>query len=100
MYVCEPRRAKLNLMEFPFVRRHVFRFNAILLRERFEQNKNIQDMRIARKLLTEGERELFEKQHPQPISCTYPAGYAGTVSVAFPVHLSAIYSVVTRSASY
>lgn len=72
-----------------FVRRHVFRFNAILLRDRFEQNKNIQDMRIARKLLTEGERELFEKQHPQPIACTHPAAYAGTVSVAFPAHLSA-----------
>lgn len=39
------------------------------MRDRFDQNKDIKDMRIARKLLFDGEAELFDKQHPQPIGC-------------------------------
>ncbi|KAK7115118.1 NADH dehydrogenase [ubiquinone] 1 beta subcomplex subunit 9-like [Littorina saxatilis] len=46
--------------------RHVYRYHAVLLRDRFEQNKNEVDMRVAKKLLMDGEKELFMKQHPQP----------------------------------
>ena len=51
--------------------RHVFRYHAVLLRARFDQNKNEVDMRVAKKLLLDGERELFLKQHPQPVKCNY-----------------------------
>lgn len=48
---------------------HHYRFAAVLLRDRFDQNKDIVDMRQAKKLLGEGEEELFLKQHPQPLVC-------------------------------
>lgn len=51
------------------LRRHHWRYHAILMRDRFDSNKNIVDMRVARELLQSGERELFEKQHPQPLIC-------------------------------
>lgn len=46
-----------------------YRFHAVLLRDRFDQNKDVVDMRKARQLLEEGEQELFLKQHPQPMIC-------------------------------
>lgn len=49
--------------------RPIFRYHAVVLRERFDENKTIKDMRIARKLLSDGEEELFIKQHPQPFAC-------------------------------
>ena len=51
--------------------RHAFRFHAVLVRERFDNNKDIKDLRIARKLVEDGEAELFHKAHPQPIGCKY-----------------------------
>lgn len=51
--------------------RHAFRYHAVLMRERFDNNKDIKDLRIARKLVEEGEAELFQKAHPQPIGCKY-----------------------------
>ena len=39
------------------------------MRARFEENKHEVDMRKAKKLLIEGERELFQKRHPQPLKC-------------------------------
>lgn len=49
--------------------RHHYRFHAVLLRERFDEKKDIKDMRVARKWLQQGEEELFLKQHPQPFTC-------------------------------
>lgn len=49
--------------------RHIFRYEAVLLRARFDENKNVKDARQAQKLLIDGERELFEKQHFQPKKC-------------------------------
>ncbi|CAH0551908.1 unnamed protein product [Brassicogethes aeneus] len=47
-------------------RRDVFRYQAVLMRERFDQNKDVKDMRIAKDLIMKGEQELFEKQHWHP----------------------------------
>lgn len=33
------------------------------MRQRFETNKNVQDMRIAKELIANGENELFNKAH-------------------------------------
>ena len=48
-----------------------FRYEAVLLRQRFEEKRNVKDMRIAKQLLEKGEQELFEKQHYQPKKCEY-----------------------------
>ena len=49
--------------------RYEFRYQAILLRARFDQNKNEIDMRKAKKLLMDGEKELLLKQHCSPLKC-------------------------------
>ena len=57
--------------------RWMYRYNAVLLRERFDQNKGVTDMRIAKKLLEDGEQELWDKHHPQRIRfATDPGGTA------------------------
>jgi hypothetical protein len=43
----------------------------VLLRQRFEENRNVKDMRVAKQLLEDGEQELFKKQHYQPKKCKY-----------------------------
>ncbi|XP_072024846.1 NADH dehydrogenase [ubiquinone] 1 beta subcomplex subunit 9-like [Amphiura filiformis] len=43
-----------------------FMYQAALLRDRFDQHKNETDMRVATRLLQEGEDEWWESQHPQP----------------------------------
>jgi len=45
------------------------------MRARFEEHKNLRDMVIAKQLLAEGEAELEEKRHPQPMKFpTSPGG--------------------------
>lgn len=36
------------------------------MRQRFDENRNIKDLRIAKAKVAEGEDELFRYQHPQP----------------------------------
>lgn len=36
------------------------------MRDRFDKNRNMKDIRDINQLLEEGEKELFLKQHPQP----------------------------------
>lgn len=38
----------------------------MLLRDRFDKNRDVKDYREATRIVEEGERELFNKQHPQP----------------------------------
>ena len=51
--------------------RHEYRYHATLMRHRFDQNKDVKDMRIAKKLLIDGEEELFMNSHGQQILCKY-----------------------------
>ena len=46
--------------------RHAYRYQAVLLRDRFDQNRNIKDFREVTKVIEAGENELFLKQHAQP----------------------------------
>lgn len=39
---------------------------AVLMRDRFDKNRNIKDFREIEDVITAGEEELFLKQHPQP----------------------------------
>ena len=49
----------------------MYRYRAVLLRARFDENKDIKDMRVAQQLLDEGEKELFSVIHYQPRQCEY-----------------------------
>ncbi|XP_071083271.1 NADH dehydrogenase [ubiquinone] 1 beta subcomplex subunit 9-like [Haliotis cracherodii] len=57
-----------------YQQRHIFRYQAVLLRARFDENKSEVDVRKAKKLLLDGERELFLKQHPQPFKFPHQPG--------------------------
>ena len=46
-----------------------FRYEVTILRDRFEQNRNLTDVAKLQKVLQESEKELHEKQHYQPIKC-------------------------------
>lgn len=49
--------------------REVYRYHAVLMRARFDENKNVQDLRVAKELIANGEEELFMKQHWHPRKC-------------------------------
>lgn len=39
------------------------------MRNRFDQNANVKDMRVAHQMLLDGEAELFQNRHYQPKTC-------------------------------
>lgn len=41
------------------------------LRKRFEDNRNIKDYRVAKRLLEDGKKELFDHR-PMPVQCKLP----------------------------
>ncbi|XP_073823512.1 NADH dehydrogenase (ubiquinone) B22 subunit [Musca autumnalis] len=55
-------------------RREIYRYRAVQLRQRFEENRNVTDMAKAAKLLAAGEQELFNTQHYQPIKMANSPG--------------------------
>ena len=61
-----------NFSSFPSRGRHMYRYRAVLLRARFDENKDIKDMMVAQQLLDEGEKELFSLIHYQPRQCECP----------------------------
>jgi NADH dehydrogenase (ubiquinone) 1 beta subcomplex subunit 9 len=46
--------------------RWLFRFNAAVLRSRFDETSKIKDMRVLAKMVEEGEYEVWEQQHTDP----------------------------------
>ena len=46
-----------------------FRYEAVLLRQRFDENRNVSEPTAVKSLVAKAEQELFEKQHYQPIKC-------------------------------
>nr|XP_022904960.1 NADH dehydrogenase [ubiquinone] 1 beta subcomplex subunit 9-like [Onthophagus taurus] len=53
----------LRNLESWYDRREVYRYQAVLMRARFERNKSCESIRTAQCLLQQGEEELFQKQH-------------------------------------
>lgn len=47
----------------------MYRYQAVMMRARFDENRNERDFRKAQDLLSDGEKELFENQHTQPRKC-------------------------------
>ncbi|CAK9807591.1 NADH dehydrogenase [ubiquinone] 1 beta subcomplex subunit 9 [Anthophora plagiata] len=64
--VCSLYKRCLRMLESFHVPRDKFRYEAVLLRERFEKNRNIPDARVAKQLLLNGEEDLFRYSHAQP----------------------------------
>lgn len=77
-----------SLRNFVFNSFHAFlffRYNACLMRQRFEKNKNVKDLRIAKQLVIAGEEEVFRLQHPQPRKFPKsPGGVAYDREVIYP----------------
>jgi len=74
--VCSLYKRALRTVEDWQITPHHIRFEAVMLRARFDENKDV-DIRLAKKLLSEGEKELFESLHPQPKKwATVPGGVA------------------------
>ena len=48
-----------------------FRYEATLLRARFDEHQNETDMQKAAQVLQAGEEEFWENQHPQPYICKW-----------------------------
>jgi NADH dehydrogenase (ubiquinone) 1 beta subcomplex subunit 9 len=53
---------KQTILDFRFQ----YRYQAVLMRDKFEKNRNLKDQSQIQLLMNEGEKELFLKQHPQP----------------------------------
>lgn len=53
----------LRNLESWYDRREVYRYHAVLMRARFDENVCVEDRRLAKELLEKGEEELFKYQH-------------------------------------
>ncbi|KAF7381911.1 hypothetical protein HZH68_015784 [Vespula germanica] len=73
--VCSLYKRALSCLKDWYNDRLEYRYNAIKLRQRFEKNACIVDLRLAKHLLQEGEEELFQRQHFQ--SYAYPESPGG-----------------------
>ncbi|KFM67398.1 NADH dehydrogenase [ubiquinone] 1 beta subcomplex subunit 9, partial [Stegodyphus mimosarum] len=54
--------------------RWLYRYHARLIRARFDEHKDEKDLRKAKQLLEDGERELWENLHYQPRKFSYSPG--------------------------
>merc|ERR1712004_473977 len=57
--------------------RHLIRYQCVLMRDRFDQNKDVIDMVHAKELLKIGEAELEKNRHPQPMKFPNSKGGVG-----------------------
>ncbi|KAI4483337.1 hypothetical protein M0802_013488 [Mischocyttarus mexicanus] len=73
--VCRLYKKSLMNLKSWYWDRLAYRYAAVKLRDRFDKNARIADLRYAKHLLLEGEEELFRKQHPQPF--IYPDAPGG-----------------------
>lgn len=64
--VCRLYKRALRNLEAWYDRKNIYRYRAVLLRQRFEKNRCVTDMAEASRLLAAGEQELFETKHFQP----------------------------------
>jgi len=72
--VCSLYKRSLRNLEAHFEKRPVYRFNAVIMRARFDENRDIKDMRKAKELIALGEEELFQTEHFQPLKFPHSPG--------------------------
>jgi len=64
--VCRLYKKAIRVTEDWSMTRCMFRFDACVLRARFDDCARVKDMRVLAKMLEEGEQELFEAKHYDP----------------------------------
>jgi len=64
--VCRLYKKAYRTMESWAVERYHFRFNAVVLRARFDESRSIKDIRILAQMLEDGEKECWREQHYDP----------------------------------
>jgi len=72
--VCSLYKKSLRTIESYLNHRQEYRYRAVLLRARFDENKDILDMRKAVEVVQAGEEKLWEYQHPIPFQYQYSPG--------------------------
>ncbi|XP_023332794.1 NADH dehydrogenase [ubiquinone] 1 beta subcomplex subunit 9 [Eurytemora carolleeae] len=72
--VCRLYKAALRSTENWTLGKAEHRFNATVLRARFDETRNEKDMRVNAARLEEAKHELWEKQHSDPIIFKNDAG--------------------------
>ncbi|KAH8414997.1 hypothetical protein KR215_004817 [Drosophila sulfurigaster] len=66
--VCSLYKRALRNLEAWYDRREVYRYRAVLMRARFDENRR-KDLAEGMRLLACGQQELFETKHFQPRNC-------------------------------
>uniref|UniRef100_A0A1A9W2J6 NADH dehydrogenase [ubiquinone] 1 beta subcomplex subunit 9 n=1 Tax=Glossina brevipalpis TaxID=37001 RepID=A0A1A9W2J6_9MUSC len=75
--VCSLYKRALRNVEAWYDHREIVRYRAVLLRKRFDDNRDVKDMAVAARLLEEGEKELFNTTHYQLVKkANSPGGCA------------------------
>ncbi|XP_059469975.1 NADH dehydrogenase [ubiquinone] 1 beta subcomplex subunit 9 [Neocloeon triangulifer] len=83
--VCSLYKRAVRNLEAYNMDRTVFRYQAVLMRAKFDENKDIKDLRRAKELLIAGEEELLRSEHYQPIKFPHsPGGVAYAREVTAP----------------
>ncbi|XP_022187201.1 NADH dehydrogenase [ubiquinone] 1 beta subcomplex subunit 9 [Nilaparvata lugens] len=72
--VCNLYKRALRCLESNEPDRPLLRYKSVLMRERFEKNRNEKDPIRATQYLIDGEKELFKKAHFQPAVFAASAG--------------------------
>ncbi|XP_050359790.1 NADH dehydrogenase [ubiquinone] 1 beta subcomplex subunit 9-like [Nymphalis io] len=81
--VCTLYKKAMRQVESYYCARNVVRYQQVILRSRFDANKNVTDAKDQRLLYRVGKHELFMTQHPVPIAkFPYSVGIAGGVAYA------------------
>ncbi|TDG43350.1 hypothetical protein AWZ03_010218 [Drosophila navojoa] len=82
--VCSLYKRALRNLEAWYDRRDVYRYRAVQMRARFDENKN-KDVAEGMRLLASGQKELFETKHFQPRNfANSPGGCAFEREVILP----------------
>merc|ERR1711872_963474 len=74
--VCALYKKALATLRSTYVQPHIIRYHQVVLRARFDENKDIKDITEAKRLVIMGEAELKRNEHPQPFQ--YPESPGGT----------------------
>ncbi|KAL7306825.1 hypothetical protein TKK_0000987 [Trichogramma kaykai] len=61
--VCNFYKRVIRHLESTIVHLDEFRYQAVLMRAKFDGNKNVRDLRVAKDMLKQGEAELFSQLH-------------------------------------
>ncbi|CAK9297884.1 unnamed protein product [Gordionus sp. m RMFG-2023] len=80
--VCRLYKQSLKTLRDHYDLYYLWRYHAVVLRARFDANKDVIDMIKAKQLLMAGERECHKYRHPQPL--IFPSSPGGVAYERYP----------------